>query len=67
MEEMYLVSQSQYIKKRFSEKMVFVTHFPLSRKLLTARQIAERHVSEKSYDLILHIALVSKQMLKVYS
>ena len=60
------MSQSQYIKMH-SEKVVFVTTLRLSQKPLIPRQIEESLiVSEKSYDLIFHIALGSKQMLKVY-
>ena len=44
-----------------------MTTLHLSQKPLTPRQTIKRHVNVKSYGSILHIALVSKQMLEEYS
>ena len=61
--EVVLMSRSQYIQTH-SKKVVSMTTLYLFKKLLTPRQTRKRHVTIKSYDSILHIVLVSKQMLE---
>ena len=63
--ELFLMSRCQYIQMH-SQKVVSMTTLHLSQKPLTPRQTRKRHVNVKSYGLILHIALVSKQMLEGY-
>ena len=59
------------IAKRISDisssEVVFNESIPIYSEPLTPRQTRKRHVSVKSYGSILHIALVSKQMLEGYS
>ena len=60
------MSRSEYIRM-YSEKVVSITTLHFSQKPQTPRQTRESHVSVRSYSSILHMALVSKQMLDRYS